>query len=87
MRIDIHISDATAQQLRAIAKLLSPLQKSNAPAQKSNEPVQKSNEPKPQGRRSWSKVAIKLANTKTKEAPYGIKMDGTPRKKPGRQQK
>ena len=82
MKIDIHISDASPEQLAAIAQALSPLQKSNVAVQKSNEPLQKSKE-----RRGWSKKAIRLANTKTPEAPYGLKMDGTPRKPTGLQKK
>jgi hypothetical protein len=57
--------------------------------QKSNEVVQKSNEEakRSKGRRGWSKKAIRLANTKTPEAPYGLRLDGTPRKPTGLQKK
>jgi len=34
----------------------------------------------------WSRRAKNLARKKTEEAPYGYKLDGTPRKPPGRQQ-
>lgn len=50
MKIDIHISDATPEQLLEIAKAL----------------------------------GVKMRHRKVKEAPYGLKKDGTPRKKPGR---
>ena len=80
MRIDIHISDATPEELEAIAKALNvkpqALQKSNPEPQK----------PKPK-QRVWSKKALKMANTKTPEAPYGYRMDGTPRKPTGIQKK
>jgi hypothetical protein len=48
MKIDIHITDATPEQLIAIAK------------------------------------AMGVKKPKDKEAPYGYKKDGTPRKKAGR---
>jgi len=32
----------------------------------------------------WSRRAKNLARKKTEEAPYGYKLDGTPRKQPGR---
>ena len=87
MRIDIHISDATPAELEAIAKALNvkpqALQKSNPVVQKSNPEPQK---PKPK-QRVWSKKALKMANTKTPEAPYGYRMDGTPRKPTGIQKK
>ena len=87
MRIDIHISDATPAELEAIAKALNVkpqvLQKSNPVVQKSNPEPQK---PKPK-QRVWSKKALKMANTKTPEAPYGYRMDGTPRKPTGIQKK
>lgn len=87
MRIDITISDATPAELEAIAKALNvkpqALQKSNPPLQKSNPEPQK---PKPK-QRVWSKKALKMANTKTPEAPYGYRMDGTPRKPTGIQKK
>lgn len=87
MRIDITISDATPAELEAIAKALNvkpqALQKSNPPLQKSNPEPQKS---KPK-QRVWSKKALKMANTKTPEAPYGYRMDGTPRKPTGIQKK
>ena len=85
MRIDIHISDATPEELEAIAKALNvkpqALQKSNPVVQKSKPVVQKSKQ------RVWSKKALKMANTKTPEAPYGYRMDGTPRKPTGIQKK
>jgi len=85
MRIDIHISDATPEELEAIAKALNvkpqALQKSNPVVQKSKPAVQKSKQ------RVWSKKALKMANTKTPEAPYGYRMDGTPRKPTGIQKK
>ena len=87
MRIDITISDATPAELEAIAKALNvkpqALQKSNPVVQKSNPEPQK---PKPK-QRVWSKKALKMANTKTHEAPYGYRMDGTPRKPTGIQKK
>jgi hypothetical protein len=87
MRIDITISDATPAELEAIAKALNvkpqALQKSNPVVQKSNPEPQK---PKPK-QRVWSKKALKMANTKTPEAPYGYRMDGTPRKPTGIQKK
>jgi len=87
MRIDIHISDATPEELEAIAKALNvkpqALQKSNPAVQKSNPEPQK---PKPK-QRVWSKKALKMANTKTPEAPYGYRMDGAPRKPTGIQKK
>ena len=87
MRIDITISDATPAELEAIAKALNvkpqALQKSNPVVQKSNPEPQKS---KPK-QRVWSKKALKMANTKTPEAPYGYRMDGTPRKPTGIQKK
>ena len=87
MRIDIHISDATPEELEAIAKALNvkpqALQKSNPAVQKSNPEPQK---PKPK-QRVWSKKALKMANTKTPEAPYGYRMEGTPRKPTGIQKK
>jgi hypothetical protein len=87
MRIDITISDATPAELEAIAKALNvkpqALQKSNPIVQKSNPEPQK---PKPK-QRVWSKKALKMANTKTPEAPYGYRMDGTPRKPTGIQKK
>ena len=87
MRIDIHISDATPEELEAIAKALNvkpqALQKSNPAVQKSNPEPQK---PKPK-QRVWSKKALKMANTRTPEAPYGYRMDGTPRKPTGIQKK
>ena len=87
MRIDIHISDATPEELEAIAKALNvkpqALQKSNPVVQKSNPEPQK---PKPK-QRVWSKKSLKMANTKTPEAPYGYRMDGTPRKPTGIQKK
>lgn len=87
MRIDIHISDATPEELEAIAKALNvkpqALQKSNPVVQKSNPEPQK---PKLK-QRVWSKKALKMANTKTPEAPYGYRMDGTPRKPTGIQKK
>lgn len=87
MRIDIHISDATPAELEAIAKALNvkpqALQKSNPVVQKSTPEPQK---PKPK-QRVWSKKALKMANTKTPEAPYGYRMDGTPRKPTGIQKK
>lgn len=94
MRIDIHISDATPAELEAIAKALNvkpqALQKSNPAIQKSNPPLQKSNpelqKSKPK-RRVWSKKALKMVNTRTPEAPYGYRMDGTPRKPTGIQKK
>jgi hypothetical protein len=48
MKIDIHITDATPEQLMAIAK------------------------------------AMGVKKNKEKEAPYGLRKDGTPRKKVGR---
>ena len=85
MRIDITISDATPAELEAIAKALNvkpqALQKSNPVVQKSKPVVQKSKQ------RVWSKKALKMANTKTPEAPYGYRMDGTPRKPTGIQKK
>ena len=48
MKIDIHITDATPEQLMAIAK------------------------------------AMGVKKNKEKDAPYGYKKDGTPRKKVGR---
>ena len=90
MKIHIQIEDATPDQLRAIAWATSPLQKSNVVVQKSKEAVQKSNEEKQKPvkeskkvYRKWSKKAIRLANTKTPEAPYGLRLDGTPRKPTG----
>ncbi len=87
MRIDITISDATPAELEAIAKALNvkpqALQKSNPVVQKSNPEPQK---PKLK-QRVWSKKALKMANTKTPEAPYGYRMDGTPRKPTGIQKK
>ena len=89
MRIDIHISDATPAELEAIAKALNvkpqELQKSNPPLQKSKPAVQKS-KPKKK-KRIWSNEALKMANTRTPEAPYGYRMDGTPRKPTGIQKK
>lgn len=96
MRIDIHISDATPEELEAVAKALNVkpqvLQKSNPVVQKSNPPLQKS---KPAAQKSkqkkkkriWSDEALKMANIRTPEAPYGYKMDGTPRKPTGLQKK
>ena len=85
MRIDITISDATPAELEAIAKALNvkpqALQKSNPVVQKSKPVVQKSKQ------RVWSKKALKMANTRTPEAPYGYRMDGTPRKPTGIQKK
>ena len=85
MRIDIHISDATPEELEAIAKALNvkpqALQKSNPVVQKSKPELQKSKQ------RVWSKKALKMANTRTPEAPYGYRMDGTPRKPTGLQKK
>ena len=85
MRIDIHISDATPEELEAIAKALNvkpqALQKSNPVVQKSKPAAKK---PK---QRVWSKKALKMANTKTPEAPYGYRMDGTPRTPTGLQKK
>ncbi len=80
MRIDIHISDATPEELEAIAKVLAVKPQV---VQKSKPVVQKS---KPK-QRVWSKKALKMANTKTPEAPYGYRMDGTPRKPTGIQKK
>jgi hypothetical protein len=48
MKFEIRITDATPEQLMAIAK------------------------------------AMGVKKAKDKEAPYGLKKDGTPRKKPGR---
>ena len=85
MRIDIHISDATPEELEAIAKALNVKPQA---LQKSNPVVQKSNpEPQKPKQRVWSKKALKMANTKTPEAPYGYRMDGTPRKPTGIQKK
>jgi hypothetical protein len=87
MKIDITITDAKPEELEAIAKALNvkpqALQKSNPVVQKSNPEPQK---PKPK-QRVWSKKALKMANTKTPEAPYGYRMDGTPRKPTGIQKK
>ena len=80
MRIDIHISDATPEELEAIAKVLAVKPQA---VQKSKPELQKS---KPK-QRVWSKKALKMANTKTPEAPYGYRMDGTPRKPTGLQKK
>ena len=89
MRIDIHISDATPAELEAIAKALNvkpqELQKSNPVVQKSRPPLQKS-KPKKK-KRIWSDEALKMANIRTPEAPYGYRMDGTPRKPTGLQKK
>ena len=89
MRIDIHISDATQEELEAIAKALNvkpqELQKSNPVVQKSRPPLQKS-KPKKK-KRIWSDEALKMANIRTPEAPYGYRMDGTPRKPTGLQKK
>ena len=89
MRIDIHISDATPEELEAIAKALNvkpqALQKSNPVVQKSN-PVLRKSKPKKK-KHVWSDEALKLANTRTPEAPYGCRMDGTPRKPTGLQKK
>jgi hypothetical protein len=89
MRIDIHISDATPEELEAIAKALNvkpqELQKSNPVVQKSRPPLQKS-KPKKK-KRIWSDEALKMANIRTPEAPYGYRMDGTPRKPTGLQKK
>ena len=89
MRIDIHISDATPEELEAIAKALNvkpqELQKSNPVVQKSRPPLQKS-KPKKK-KRIWSDEALKMANIRTPEAPYGYRMDGTPRKPTGIQKK
>ena len=82
MRIDIHISDATPEELEAIAKALNVKPQA---VQKSNPVVQKS---KPKKKKHvWSDEALKLANTRTPEAPYGYRMDGTPRKPTGLQKK
>ena len=89
MKIDIHISDVTHDQMRAIAQALRQLQHSIVVEQKSNEALQKSNKIKEEKKtyRKWSKKAIRLANTKTPEAPYGLRLDGTPRKPTGLQKK
>ena len=87
MRIDITISDATPAELEAIAKVLNvkpqAVQKSKEPLQKSKPALQKS---KPK-KRKWSKAALTMVNTRTPEAPYGYKVDGTPRKPTGIQKK
>jgi hypothetical protein len=44
--------------------------------QKSKPVVQKS-------KRKWSKNVKRLANIRTPEAPYGLRLDGTPRKPTG----
>ena len=82
MRIDIHISDATPEELEAIAKALNVKPQA---VQKSNPVVQKS-KPKKK-KRIWSDEALKMANIRTPEAPYGYRMDGTPRKPTGLQKK
>ena len=78
MRIDIHISDATPEELEAIAKVLAVKPR----AVQKSKPVAK----KPK-QRVWSKKALKMVNTRTPEAPYGYRMDGTPRKPTGIQKK
>ena len=80
MRIDIHISDATPAELEAIAKVLNVKPQA---IQKSKPALQKS---KPK-KRKWSKTALTMVNTRTPEAPYGYKIDGTPRKPTGIQKK
>ena len=80
MRIDIHISDATPAELEAIAKVLNVKPQA---VQKSKPALQKS---KPK-KRKWSKTALTMVNTRTPEAPYGYKIDGTPRKPTGIQKK
>jgi hypothetical protein len=51
-------------------------QKSKPVVQKSKPVVQKS-------KRKWSKNVKRLANIRTPEAPYGLRLDGTPRKPTG----
>ena len=80
MRIDITISDATPAELEAIAKVLNVKPQA---VQKSKPALQKS---KPK-KRKWSKTALTMVNTRTPEAPYGYKIDGTPRKPTGIQKK
>ena len=80
MRIDIAISDATPAELEAIAKVLNVKPQA---VQKSKPALQKS---KPK-KRKWSKTALTMVNTRTPEAPYGYKIDGTPRKPTGIQKK
>ena len=92
MKISIHIEEATPGQLATVALALSkfqnPVLKVTPPAEKPQKPTESTKKPKQEKkRRGWSKKAIRLANTKTPEAPYGLKMDGTPRKPTGLQKK
>ena len=97
MEITYRISYATPAEIafvNAIMKLLtdalnSKLKVELQQAQKQvvrqqQKPVAQKSKPK---KRVWSKKALKMANTKTPEAPYGYRMDGTPRKPTGIQKK
>lgn len=79
MQITIHIEHATPEILKALASA-------------TNDKVVRSSTTKivdvdkPRTFR-WSKKAIKNLRTRTPEAPYGLKKDGTPRAKPGTRKK
>lgn len=88
MKVFISVADAEPNLIAGIGKVLAYIDSSKH-AQKL-EPVVKpvvhksaTGEPKQRKKHVWSKEALAKIKMVSMDAPWGLKLDGTPRKKPG----
>ena len=88
MKVFISVADAEPNLIAGIGKVLAYIdsgKKVEKPAPVAPPVVHKSatGEPKQRKKHVWSKEALAKIKMVSMDAPWGLKLDGTPRKKPG----
>ncbi len=88
MKIFISVTDAEPNLIAGIGKVLTFADSGKKPAEvKPFEPVAppviEKSASKPRKKHKWSAAALRNIKKVSPEAPWGLKLDGTPRKKPG----
>jgi len=85
MKITVTAFDAESQLIAGLGKVVTLISTGELKAEPKQEPK---SEPvvkkKPTRTHKWGKHAVQQMYKKSPEAPWGLKVDGTPRKKPGK---